>query len=278
MKTNNLAIGTVFVLGLSFLSTPAFAEEVVDEAPVVEETPAPSEPPAAESSPYDYVPPAEAHEGVGGWAVVDPETGNVHGVIVGTIETFNARGGAIGHEYMGCHANCVLRFQTRATADGNVAGWHGSDGSVRWNGDQNNFSINQRSGDSTYSATLIPERTARDAAGMDLGTGLVQRQSQITTSDGIRISQLQEDYLDEDVSTDILFPEWGQEGKLFGYISQILAEQNIEQEVEQELVAEGYTVEDAETQEVSVDEDNPFVQTVRRWAQSVVDFFRGVVS
>jgi RimJ/RimL family protein N-acetyltransferase len=95
-------------------ATPAWAEDAPSETP-------PSEP-AAEA---EYVPPPEAHEGVGGWAVVDPETGNVHGVIVGTIETFNSRGGAIGHEYMGCHSNCVLRFQTRATADGNVAGWRG---------------------------------------------------------------------------------------------------------------------------------------------------------
>jgi len=267
MKINNIAIGTVFALGLSLLSTPAFAEEVVEETPIVEAPPA-------------YVPPAEASEGVGGWAVVDPETGNVHGVIVGTIETFNsvqARGG-MGHEYMGCHANCVLRFQTRATADGNVAGWHGSDGSVRWNGDQNNFSINQQHGGSTYRATLVPELTARDVAGMDLHTGLVQRQSQNTTREGVRIDQLQEDYLDENIDTSILFPEWGREGKLFSYAFEVLARQSIGQDVDRELVEEGYVAEDVDTQEVSVDEDNAFVQTVRRWTQSVIDFFRGVVS
>ena len=31
----------------------------------------------------EYVPPPEAFEGLGGWAVVDPTTGFVYGVIVG---------------------------------------------------------------------------------------------------------------------------------------------------------------------------------------------------
>ena len=164
-------------------AAPAWAEDAPIETP-------PSEP-AAEP---EYVPPPEAHEGVGGWAVVDPETGNVHGVIVGTIETFNSRGGAIGHEYMGCHSNCVLRFQTRATADGNVAGWHGTqthvdaqgqatqsnDGSVKWNPSTRTFSLNNQVVGGQRSMTLVPERTARDAAGMDLGTGIVDIQTNIT--------------------------------------------------------------------------------------------------
>jgi hypothetical protein len=273
MKINKIAIGSIFVLGLSLLSTPAYAEEVVEEAPVVEESPAPEPTPEPE-----YVPPPEASEGIGGWAVVDPETGNVHGVIVGSIETFNSRNGTIGHEYMGCHSDCVLRFQTRATADGNVAGWHGSDGSVRWNANENNFSINQQNGDSSYSATLVPERTARDEAGMDLHTGLVQRQSNNKTSEGIEIKQVQEDYLDEEVQTDILFPEWGQGGKLFSYGSEIAAEEGIEQDVNNELVEEGYTTETEDTQEIAIDEENEFVKTVRVWTESVINFFRGIFS
>jgi hypothetical protein len=268
MKTHNIAIGTIFALGLSLFAYPAYAEEVIEETPAVESAP-------------EYTPPPEASEGVGGWAVVNPETGNVHGVVVCTIGVCGPEGSWAGRmpiDYQGCGNNCVLRFQTRATADGNVAGWHGSDGSVRWNGDQNNFSINQQSGDSIYRATLVPERTARDAAGMDLHTGLIQRQSQNTTREGVRISQLQEDYLDEDIHTDILFPEWGQEGKLFSYVSEALARQGLERDVNENLLEEGYTAEDLDTQEVSVDEDNPFVQTVRRWTQGVIDFFRGIVS
>ena len=71
-----------------------------------------------------YVPPAEASEGVGGWAVVDPVTNVVHGVIVCDIQNCGPGGtfdGVLPGEYMGC-TNCNLRFQTRATADGNVAG------------------------------------------------------------------------------------------------------------------------------------------------------------
>ena len=35
-----------------------------------------------------YTPPPEASQGVGGWAIVHPGTGVVHGVIVATIETY----------------------------------------------------------------------------------------------------------------------------------------------------------------------------------------------
>jgi hypothetical protein len=172
-------LASLILLASMIGAGPASAEEGASEAPPADSAPAAP----------DYVPPPEAHEGVGGWAVVDPATGNVHGVIVGTIETFNsvqARGG-MGHEYMGCHANCVLRFQTRATADGNVAGWHGTqthidsqgnasqsnDGSVKWNPSTNTFSLNNQVVGGQRSMTLVPERTARDAAGMDLGTGII---------------------------------------------------------------------------------------------------------
>jgi len=87
-----------------FMAVPSFAEEVAPETPTETSAPAPTETTPA------YEPPAEALNGVGGWAVVDPATGNVHGVIVATIDTFRERNGVIGHEYMGCASNCVLRF------------------------------------------------------------------------------------------------------------------------------------------------------------------------
>jgi hypothetical protein len=277
-------------------ATPAWAEDAPSETP-------PSEP-AAEA---EYVPPAEAHEGVGGWAVVDPETGNVHGVIVGTIETFNSRGGAIGHEYMGCHSNCVLRFQTRATADGNVAGWHGTqthvdaqgqatqsnDGSVKWNPSTRTFSLNHQVVGGQSSMTLVPERTARDAAGMDLGTGIVDIQTNITREaqgQTARVRVFQSDLQDASSDVSLVFPLWSPEGKTFSYVlgqSWLGANQDsraaldqITLDVDGALAADGYTIDESaldpdtgeEVTETVVDDNNAFVQAIRSVTQSVVEF------
>jgi hypothetical protein len=277
-------------------ATPAWAEDAPSETP-------PSEP-AAEA---EYVPPPEAHEGVGGWAVVDPETGNVHGVIVGTIETFNSRGGAIGHEYMGCHSNCVLRFQTRATADGNVAGWHGTqthvdaqgqatqsnDGSVKWNPATRTFSLNNQVVGGQRSMTLVPERTARDAAGMDLGTGIVDIQTNITREaqgQTARVRVFQSDLQDASSDVSLVFPLWSPEGKTFSYVlgqswlganqdSQAALDQ-ITLDVDGALAADGYTTDESsldpdtgeEVTETVVDDNNAFVQAIRSVTQSVVEF------
>jgi hypothetical protein len=277
-------------------ATPAWAEDAPSETP-------PSEP-AAEA---EYVPPPEAHEGVGGWAVVDPETGNVHGVIVGTIETFNSRGGAIGHEYMGSHSNCVLRFQTRATADGNVAGWHGTqthvdsqgqatqsnDGSVKWNPSTRTFSLNNQVVGGQRSMTLVPERTARDAAGMDLGTGIVDIQTNITREaqgQTARVRVFQSDLQDASSDVSLVFPLWSPEGKTFSYVlgqSWLGANQDsraaldqITLDVDGALAADGYTTDESsldpdtgeEVAETVVDDNNAFVQAIRSVTQSVVEF------
>jgi len=58
-------------------------------------------------------------EEVGGWAVVNPETNQVHGVIVCTESVCGSNGawaGVLPGEYMGC-TNCSLKFQTKATDD-----------------------------------------------------------------------------------------------------------------------------------------------------------------
>jgi len=181
----------------SFLISPSYAEG---------EEVAPVETPAEES----YVPPAEANDGVGGWAVGDPTTGAVHGVIVCTADVCGPSGswgGKLPGEYMGC-TNCNLRFQTRATADGNVAGWHGTqtnidangnatqsnDGSVKWNAKEKNFTISNKSTDAkgntiSSKSTLIPEKTAPD--GKNLHTGIINQESQYTTienSDSVTVT------------------------------------------------------------------------------------------
>jgi hypothetical protein len=203
---------TALALILAFgLARPAFAEEYVPPPEAFEE----------------YVPPPEAFEGPGGWAVIDPETGIVYGVIVGDWneevwqEVKNTR---TIDGFMGCPAPCQLRFQTRATEDGNVAGWHGTqtnidgdgnatqsnDGSVRWDESSDTFQINNQIGDGeTSTQTLVPEKTARDANGqgrsMDLGTGIVdiRTSKRITSgSESASVDTYRSDLSDSTVDAD----------------------------------------------------------------------------
>lgn len=302
-----LSFIALFAILFSFVafSPVAHAEEAPPAEPPAAETPAP-EAPATEP---EYVPPPEASEGVGGWAVVDPVTGNVHGVIVGTIDTFRsveARGG-MGHEYMGCHANCVLRFQTRATADGNVAGWHGTqthidsngnatqsnDGSVRWNAQTRTFSIGGQVPGGTRTQTLVPERTARDPQGMDLSTGIVDIETNsrfFAEGQSARVRVFQNDLSSPSSSVTIEFPLWSPEGKPFSYLlrhgwtqdpsESELALEGIGQDIDGALMAEGYTktetLEDPETGETTtvevLDTTNPLVTALQSVTREVLDF------
>ena len=294
MKINNISIGTVFLLGLSFLSAPAFAEEVVEEDPVVEEAPAPEPAPEPEPS---YIPPPEAYEGTGGWAVVDPNTGKVHGVVVCSASHCapdGNTGGVTMNDYMGCPAGCVYRFQSKAQESGNVVGM-GTDGLnvVTWDGDEEGtFSVNSGGDNSSSSSTLVPSETMKD--GYSMSTGFVNTRTKTTTEAGVEINQFKENNEDTEVETDILFPEWGVEGKLFPYISELQARENIESDVDRELIIEGYTSEQSTTTEsvdeetgetvtittteTVIDEENVFVKTVRVWTESVINFFRGIFS
>ena len=64
----------------------------------------------------------ETGEAIGGFAVVNPETGIVHGVITGSIEYFGGNNRTMGSEYMGCPAGCLIIQQSTADQNGNVAG------------------------------------------------------------------------------------------------------------------------------------------------------------
>ena len=81
--------------------------------------------------------PAQASEEVGGFAVVNPETGVVHGVIVGSVAYFGGNDRTMGHEFMGCPAGCLIVQQSTSDQNGNVAGIHGPD--VTYNQDRNVF-------------------------------------------------------------------------------------------------------------------------------------------
>jgi hypothetical protein len=81
----------------------------------------------------------ETGEPVGGFAVVNPETGVVHGVIVGSIEYFGGNNRTMGSEYMGCPAGCLIVQQSTADQSGNVAGIHGPN--VTYNDNRNVFQV-----------------------------------------------------------------------------------------------------------------------------------------
>ena len=113
-------------------------------------------------------------EEVGGWAVVNPETNQVHGVIVCTESVCGSNGawaGVLPGEYMGC-TNCSLKFQTKATDDGNVAGWHGENVTYKPEDETfemtNNYSTDD--GDVEQVMVITPSKTASD--GKDLMTGV----------------------------------------------------------------------------------------------------------
>ena len=298
MKTNKfsgvqrIATATALSLLVAFgASQPAFAEE--------------------------YVPPPEAFEGPGGWAVIDPTTGIVYGVIVGDWdeETWEeVKNTRTVDGFMGCPAPCELRFQTRATEDGNVAGWHGTqtnidadgnatqtnDGSVRFDQSSGTFSINNQNGDTSTSQTLVPEKTARDANGegrsMDLGTGIVdvRTSKRITSgSESATVDTYRSDLSDSTVDAVIALPGLGSEGNLeyvFGSRENTSLEPvnelgQIRTDLISILMGMGFTktVESVneETGEESstkvLDESNAFVGAIMSVTEGIVDFLSSLL-
>ena len=298
MKTNKLSgirrIAAATSLALLFslgIAQPSFAEE--------------------------YVPPPEAFEGVGGWAVIDPTTGIVYGVIVGdwNAETWEeVKNTRTVDGYMGCPAPCELRFQTRATADGNVAGWHGTqtnvdadgnatqsnDGSVRFDQSTGNFQINNQTGDSSSSQTLVPEKTSRDANGegrsMDLGTGIVDIRTTkriVSGSESAPVDTYRSDLSDTTVDAVIALPGIGSEGTLeyvFGSRENTSLEPvselgQIRTDLISILMDLGFTTTvesvDEETGEESstevLDESNTFVGAIMSVTEGIVDFLSSLL-
>jgi hypothetical protein len=315
------ASGLLVLVLISSSIAPAFAEGESESEPVAEEASEPvaepeaapaaepeaapeaapaAEPeaaPAAEPEP-SYTPPPEAFEGLGGWAVVDPNTGRVHGVIVGNVtsqeqyEANAARQAQSTSSYMGCPAPCVLRFQTRATADGNVAGWHGEN--VIWDEASGTFNIRNQNQGATTSQTLVPARTARDEAGMDLSTGLVDITTTVTkeaNGESADVRIYRENYADSTQDTAVDYPSLGPEGRRFSYVlankSAVVPEEEpvsalsqLTIDVDSVLMDEGYTTTETvvdedtgvETEVTIVDAEDPFVAAIREVTVAVVEF------
>jgi hypothetical protein len=304
MKLSKLST-ILLTLTLSiFMATPSYAEEVAPETPTETSAPTP-----AETTPA-YEPPAEALTGVGGWAVVDPVTGNVHGVIVCTNDVCGPSGswgGRLPVEYMGC-TNCNLRFQTRATSDGNVAGWHGTqtnvdqngnasqtnDGSVKWNEPEKNFTIKNSSTDSsstkiTRTQTLIPEKTA--SYGKNLHTGIVdvntEYESGLINNQRVKGTTSQLDLNDLSSSISLEFPNWAN-GKKFFFDNPNLFIDNVNATIEGALLADGFDPFPSPTTSssgfpdeitptpIEDSEDVVFVKAIKTLTENVKKFFSGM--
>lgn len=265
-----MKIYAAVVLGsaLSFGSLPAFAEEVVPEPT-----------PEVEPTPEAYVPPAEASNGPGGWAVVDPNTGVVHGVTVCTIDVCGpngAWGGRMPVEYQGCGTNCVLRFQSNAAPGGNVAG--ASQG-VTWNGDsQRTFTFtNTDSNGAVHTRTLVPENTYRNTGSFE--DGFTNIRSRATISDGnnqVDVDIKSQSY-NQDRTISLLYTQNDQPVRLFEYLDLQSAANNFKNDMyafaDEQNPATVYT--DEETEEVVV-VPNEIAKAVKAFADTVVDFLRNV--
>lgn len=216
-----------------------------------------------------YTPPPEASQGVGGWAIVHPGTGVVHGVIVATIETYYSNNGRMQIEYMGCPAGCLLRFQTRATSDGNVAGWHGPEVTFDKNDDTFDlgYSNTDSSGTTTVKQKLIPARTATD--GVNLSTGLVNIRTEFISSRlndlALKLVKLQERQ-DSDSYSEIEISGF----KTFTYESDEQVVQNLDTDIADALTSAGH--------DIAVPESGGFVETVKTLTEKVKRYFAGFFS
>ena len=279
MKLKNFASATLAVVLALGMAQPSFAEE--------------------------YVPPPEAFQGVGGWAVVDGN-GNVYGVIVGDFNEQvweEVKDTRTVDGYMGCPAPCGLRFQTRATADGNVAGWHGTqtnvdsdgnasqtnDGSVRYDAPSGNFEITNDDGNgATTVQTLIPEKTSRNADGtgtsMDLSTGIVdiRTSKRITSgSESADVTIYRENLADSTADVEASLPSVSNTTLRYVFGGENGASTDeVEPDLVSILIGMGLTTTvtsvDEETGEETstevLDESNPFVSAVLNVGRGIVEF------
>lgn len=280
------------VIALAFLFastslTQVFAEE--SSEPVAEEPAADESDSAPESQP-EYEPPAEAYEGVGGWALVDPETGEVQGVHVCS-HTVCGPNGSWGGKLPG--TNYVYRFQTRATPDGNVAGW----GDATWDAPSGTFRVDN--GETSF--TIVPEKTSRDSDGTgrsyNIGSGIVDITTDKTFRSGdtsASVRTYRSDYQNPWLDVTMSLPDLGPDGSAFSYGLQFRTDGSAERpsvldqiglDIDSALVDKGYVVTETgidgetgeETTTQNLDSDNAFVVAVRDVMRSVVEFLSSLL-
>ena len=258
-------------------------------APKPEPTPAPAE--------NEYVPPPEAFNGLGGWAIVDPNTGKVYGVIVGNMTSMDDwirtrdRMKTDNSHYMGCPSPCVARFQTSASADGNVAGWHGDN--VRWDEKTNSFVMGNQSshnGVSSQSTTtitpgVIPGDPESMQKYMTMMTEL-ETQGLYVDSEGVvrnqRLTGTVENQMVWDEESDqwvtLQFPDSPIEDEVFRFQSPKFVIESFRIDLDESLAHAGLNVEEELEEPVVGDtSDNEFpgfVDAVRGLADRIVSFFQ----
>ena len=188
---------------------------------------------------FSFSSPAFAEEEVGGWAVVNPETNQVHGVVVCTESVCGSNGswgGVLPGEYMGC-TNCNLVLQTNKTADGNVAGYHGPN--VTYNPDSQDFNIRSEyeteEGTVERVDTLTPSETAKD--GVNLSTGItkseVKLKSKTVNEQTASVTVVENNTPNQapTESVEVKYDQWNG-GTFFFYGSKIEALESIDADIE----------------------------------------------
>jgi hypothetical protein len=212
-------------------------------------------------------------EEVGGWAVVNPETNQVHGVIVCTESVCGSTGswgGVLPGEYMGC-TNCNLKFQTKATDDGNVAGWHGENVTYKPEDETfemtNNYSTDN--GDVEQVMVVTPSQTASD--GKDLYTG-VQTKTKLKTkavnNQTVVVELTKESSQDVVVPVKVQYEQWNG-GTSFFYESVDQLQSNIDADVESVFTpCETCNADPEQVEEYR----NAFYETVTTLTTKVKDF------
>jgi hypothetical protein len=190
-------------------------------------------------------------------------------------------------------------------ADGNVAGWHGTqyhidengnatmsnDGSVRFNELTGTFDITNQSGSGvTTQQTLVPSKTSRDANGegtsMDIHTGIVDIKTTNTIASGsasAKVIATRESLFDPNLKTTVEinglgptvlnyeFDRSGADSLRLGVIS-ILIDQGF---TRPETFVDEETGEETQTQ--VLDTSSSFVNEIIQLTQEIVSFIDGLL-
>jgi hypothetical protein len=186
-----------------------------------------------------------------------------------------------------------MRFQARATPDGNVAGW----GDATFDQSSGRFRVDN--GQSSFE--IAPEKTSRNADGTgrsyNIGSGIVDIRTDNTFRSGdtsANVRTYRSDYQDPTVDATLGLPDLGESGSLLTYEMETRTSESSERpsaldqislDVDSLLMENGYVATDItideetgeETTTQTVDSENTFVAAIRDVAQSVVEFLSSLL-
>jgi hypothetical protein len=229
---------------------------------------------------------------LGGWAAVDKETGEVLTVTVGnynSMEDWEYTKRRMAERQPGV----VMRFQTGASEDGNVAGWN----NAQWDEKSDRFVLNNQSssgGVSSQSTTTIrpgvvpgDERSLRNYMStrtkLTSSTTYTDEQGNTATQrvEGT-LSNYQKEDRTEGPDVRLSFPDSPIESESFDYSSPQLAIESFEADVDAALTGEGLSLpvepevlDSSESAEPDQSEGVSLAEAVRGLATRMVEFFTG---